>query len=175
MDFTSCQITGREVDVITSVQMTRLARIAYSTYIVLRLRFAIYRQIESIEKRAVLGEVTSQAILGAMYSKGIWVTKNKDEAFRWYCNAANQGHIGAQLIVGTRYATGKGVGRNYIEAYRWYNKAAKQNTPKAQVALGLMYGKGIGVDKDQKRAERWFSLALACGFYGKKKSPHFTY
>lgn len=142
--------------------IAQLARIVYFTYVVIRFRYRMNRRIETVKKRAEFGEATSQAIIGTLFSKGLGVSQNTDEAFKWYCKAANQGHTGAQFIVGTWYATGRGVGRDYIKAYQWYYKAATHENPRAYVALGLMYAQGIGVPRDQERAKSWFRLARAC-------------
>lgn len=103
-----------------------------------RFRFRMYQVVWIIKLNAKCGNAEAQSILGAMYSKGIGVTKDNNEAFKWFHKAANQGNIRAQLIIGARYAVGIGVRRNHEKALYWYSKAANQNSQKAEAAIELL-------------------------------------
>lgn len=103
-----------------------------------RFRFRMYQVVWIIKFNAYCGNAEAQTLLGAMYSKGIGVTKDNNKSFKWFHKAADQGNIRAQLIIGARYAVGIGVRRNYEKALYWYSKAANQNSKKAEAAIGFL-------------------------------------
>ena len=61
--------------------------------------------------------------LGYRYFNGIGVEMNRDEAFKCYLRAAEQGHKRAMYKVGDCYYFGHGVERDPYEATDWYRKA----------------------------------------------------
>ena len=60
------------------------------------------------------------------YENGKYVKKSKKEAFRWYKEAAEQGHPQAMERVGYCYEKGRGVKKNEPKAAYWYG-LAEQN------------------------------------------------
>ena len=70
-----------------------------------------------------------------MYRDGIGVSKNDQEAFKWFSLAAKQNDPEAQYNVGTMYAKGKGVQQNMQEALIWMKRAAEQGDQEAQAFL----------------------------------------
>src|SRR5207237_7948413 len=72
-----------------------------------------------------------QYSLGALYSEGHRVTQSYAEAFKWFRQAAEQGHSGAQYSLGIMYRDGRGIQRDNVQAYLWFHLAA----------LGLKPGK----------------------------------
>lgn len=64
--------------------------------------------------------------LGCEYLKGGEAERDYEQAFYWFCNAAEQGHAEAQFAVGALYDTGDGVEQNNELAESWYRKAAEQ-------------------------------------------------
>jgi S1-C subfamily serine protease len=91
------------------------------------------------------------------------VTKDDDEAVKWYLKASEQGLAFAQVNLGLMYANGQGVTKNYAEAVNWYRKAAEQGLAPAQGNLGLMYVNGKGVPKNFVESYKWQLLAAAQG------------
>jgi TPR repeat protein len=89
---------------------------------------------------------------------------NYQEAFQWYCKAANQGYAPAQVNLGALYAEGHGVPQDFQEALAWYQKAADQGYSLAQFNLGVMCiaGQG-GIARDHLMAYVWFSRAANQG------------
>ena len=65
------------------------------------------------------------------YSSGEGVTKNKEEAVKWYRQAAQQGHAPAQYNLALAYSSGHGVIQNKEESSYWLDKAAAGNCPPA--------------------------------------------
>ncbi len=55
------------------------------------------------------------------------MTRNDQEAVRWYTRAAEQNYAYAQSRLGFLYLTGKGVPQDNIKAYFWLTLATKQD------------------------------------------------
>ena len=55
------------------------------------------------------------------------VDADHHEAFRWYSEAARQGHPAAQNNLGVSYRDGNGVKQDYAEAVRWFQRSAEQD------------------------------------------------
>ena len=79
--------------------------------------------------------------LGCEYMKGNEAERDYEQAFYWFCNAAEQGHAEAQFALGTLYAAGDGVKQNADLAVAWYGKAAEQGHAWAIRMLAEMPGK----------------------------------
>jgi len=92
-----------------------------------------YQEIIQLEKTAVQGDAKSQYRLGFIYWRGQGVTKDNQEAVRWWKKAAEQGDAEAQANLGTMYELGEGVAENYIEAYKWYILAGAQGYKIAEI------------------------------------------
>lgn len=82
--------------------------------------------IDSAEK----GDVSSQMYLAEIYRDGKdGVSKNLQESFRWYFQAANQGNKEAQYNVGWSYLYGQGVSKDKQKAIDWFKKSADNGYP----------------------------------------------
>ena len=78
------------------------------------------------------GYAEAQVALGAMYTQGLGVPQNDEQATQWYRRAADQGHAEAQFLLGNRYFQGLGVPQDYGQAMQWYRRAAGQGVARAQ-------------------------------------------
>ena len=65
----------------------------------------------------------AQYNLGVSYDYGEGVTKDPQEAVKWYRKAAEQGNADAQCNLGYCYEMGYGVAKNSQEAVKWYGKS----------------------------------------------------
>ncbi len=119
--------------------------------------------LREISPLAQKGNAEAQSTLGMMYSLGLGVSQNQEEALKWFRKAADQGDAEGQYNLGLMYASGKGVVKNYSEACKWFKKAADQGHARAQYNLGVMYFQGWGAHKDYVRAYMWWSLATLGG------------
>jgi TPR repeat protein len=108
---------------------------------------------------ALQGNVRAETYIGVMYAQESWVTKDYQQASKWYKKAANKGYKIAQHNLGTNYDSGKGVSKDYKEAVKWYRKAANQGYSKSQYNLANMYRKGDGVAQSDKQAIKWYMKA----------------
>ena len=103
-----------------------------------------------------------------MYEDGNGVSKDFEEAVKWYREAAEQGDAAAQCNLGHIYIRGENVEQDFKEALKWYRKAAEQGDEQAQYNLGIMHNKGDGVLPDYVTAYAWANIAEANGFDVKK-------
>jgi TPR repeat protein/predicted Ser/Thr protein kinase len=103
------------------------------------------------------------ARIGWIYENGRGVDTNKEEAARWYRQAADLGDRAAQSSLGKMSYFGQGVKRDSREAFRWFRQAAEQNDADAQNWLGVLYTNGEGVDKNETEAVGWYSKAAEQG------------
>ena len=83
------------------------------------------RQTYALERNDI---VTFHSI-GKIYYNGIGITRNYQQAFKWFEKAAEQNHPESQIFLGTMYERGLGVSVNKIEAYKWFSIAANQSIP----------------------------------------------
>lgn len=109
------------------------------------------------------GHQQAQFLLGLVYSNGLGVSLDPQQAIRWYQLAAEQGHIDAQYNLGVAYSTGLGVLADNTKAAGWWRKAAAQGNTDAQFNLGLLYAQGEGVVKNMMEAARWWHQAAKHG------------
>ena len=66
---------------------------------------------------------------------GYGVTKDYEEAVKWYRKAAEQGNAIAQYNLGQNYRLGRGVSVDLTQAKYWYEKAAEQGDEDAKERL----------------------------------------
>ena len=74
--------------------------------------------------QAQKGDAEAQKNLGNLYVFGQGVSKNYNEALKWYRKGAEQGHARSQSNLGNLYLNGLGVPQDDKEAAKWYLKAA---------------------------------------------------
>jgi Sel1 repeat len=109
------------------------------------------------------GNAAAQTQIGWMYEWGFGVSKDSNEAIKWYRLAAAQGNLEAQRLLGFVYGTGRGVPEDDKEALKWFQLAATQGDATAQNKLGELYTKGGDVPRDYGEAVKWFRLAAGQG------------
>jgi TonB family protein len=80
--------------------------------------------IENLFRAAELGDAGSQSELALNYALGRGVSKNTEEAVKWYQKAADQGDITAWLALGEMYSSGLDVRQDCVLAYMWFDLAA---------------------------------------------------
>ncbi len=109
---------------------------------------------------AECGEVEYQATLGIFYQNGHGCVKDINKAFRWFREAADQGHSKSMYYVGLCYEQGTGTAQNLNKAFECYQKAAEYHYPEALYKVGYFYQEGMGgAEKDIEEAFCWFQRA----------------
>jgi len=122
-----------------------------------RMRFNSFRAM------AEKGEVAAQVELGLCYMEGRGVSKNPEEAARWFRKAAEKGSSSAKQSLGVAYSKGVGVPKDQVEAVKWFRKAAEEGDAYAQNDLGLCYAEGEGVAVNMTEAAKWFTASAKQG------------
>ena len=110
------------------------------------------------------GNPRAQNGLAIMYARGLGVSTNLDQAFKWHQKSALQGHALAQFYLGLMWADGQAVPRDPAKGASWLRVAAQQGLSVAQFNLGAMYARGEGVEKDSRQAAEWYRKAAEQGY-----------
>jgi len=122
-------------------------------------------EAEKLEKRANKGDRGAQLELGKLYFGGKGgVSKNIEEALKWFRAAEAQRDAVAPAYIGMAYEFGWGVPQSDSEAVRWYTISADRGFEGAMFDLGNMYEQGRGVPKDLIEAERLYRLSAKKGY-----------
>lgn len=110
------------------------------------------KELKSLEKEALKGDIEAQMLLGDAYYTGNGVKRDQTKGLEWLMKAATQGKAEACLKVGDAYSKGayskdvvfddrdampdkNDISRNDTESIRWYIKAAQNGLPRAQKRL----------------------------------------
>ena len=80
--------------------------------------------MEELQRLADQGDAQAQFELGFRYAHGYGVSRDDQEAAKWYRQAADQGDGDAQHALGVMYDEGQGVPKDYVLAHMWLNLAA---------------------------------------------------
>ena len=117
--------------------------------------------INHVERAANKGSIRAQLDLALMYSKGLGVEKNLDEAMLWYKKALKRSYEYEQFdfnrIGGTE------AEKSFTEFFDVYKQDAEQGYAPAQLTLGQIYKKGIGAEKNLAKAFFWTQRAALQG------------
>lgn len=73
--------------------------------------------------------------LGRIYATGSGVTKDYQQALRWYQKAAARGNSDAMYSLGEAYEHGLGVREDVQQAVNWYDQATLRGNKSAKAAL----------------------------------------
>jgi hypothetical protein len=114
------------------------------------------------------GHPEAQYLVGNMYERGDGVTKDINEAGKWYRLSADQKFARAEFKIGIGYAQGVGgVQKSTDEALKWITRAGCHGYKKAQKTLIAIYENGdiavppyyaggeFGVKPDPELAAYW--------------------
>lgn len=108
---------------------------------------------------AQAGDADAQHALGMMSEYGHGVSRDDEEAARWYLKAAEQEHAEAQYRLGVLHDNGWGVALDDSLAVEWYGRAAQLGHTFAQHDLAFMHFNGTGAEKDGVQAYKWLKIA----------------
>ena len=89
----------------------------------------------------------------------ILATRNLDEDFAHWKQAAEQGDADGLYHLGNYYGTGDVVSQDYKKSAEYYVQAADKGQLDAVFQLGVYYMFGFGVKKDMNKAIQLFELA----------------
>ncbi len=126
--------------------------------------FAEDVDLDSLAKKASLGDAQAQLALGSYYAKGEHSLKvDGKKAFEYLHAAAAQGLVPAMNYIGVLYAEGKIVPRDMKSAIYWRELAAEKGNENDKWVLGNAYYFGFMLPKDPARALYWFEKAAELG------------
>jgi TPR repeat protein len=116
--------------------------------------------LNSLRSQAELGDAQAQLALGTAYEQGQGVTRDLEQALRWYQRAAEQGLAEAQYQLAYLLAEAE---ISPVAAAEWMAKAAAQGMVEAQYLMGVIHAEGLGVAQDTRQARRWLEKAINAG------------
>lgn len=112
------------------------------------------------------GDDRAMIVLGNMYSQGLGVGQDDQEAFLLYKKAALKNNPDAMAAVGAMYQKGRGIGRNIPLAAAWYRRAAESGQRAAAILYAMLMYRGnksdnpaFALQPDHLESYKWFSLA----------------
>ncbi len=116
-------------------------------------------EAKALLQAAEQGDAEAQYRLGERYLLGDGVAMNDEEAYKWFAQAAVQGHRQAQHDLAVHYEL-----NDKVEALKWWRMAADQGSAEAQRHMGRYYDHGVGgVEQNDGEAEKWYTLAAEQG------------
>ena len=100
----------------------------------------------------------------AQYFMAEYFIRDREEQYKLYRKAAEQGYDEAQNAVGRFLEEGwGGVAKNEAEAIEWFRKAAGQGFSVAQYNLAVCLENGEGCREDKAEAVEWYRKAAEQG------------
>ena len=121
------------------------------------------QEISRLQTEAQSGNLDAQLKLARAYERGNGVSKNDQEALKWYRSAAEHGNPEAQENLGVIYLAGEIVKQDKHEAFAWFQKSARQGNADAMYDLGAAYYNGDGIEANDTLSFAWFTLAKEAG------------
>jgi TPR repeat protein len=114
-------------------------------------------------KLAKKGNAEAQYKVGEMYEAGRGVDVNKDEAMKWFTQAADGGSQNAKDKLLYVDMEQNGLTKDNKAEYEGLKTRAKGGDEYAQYYLGMMYSRGVGVKKNNQQADDWLAKASLAG------------
>ena len=119
-----------------------------------------------LRKAAELGHGKAMSDLGALYSNGIGVSEDWEEAVKWWTKAVQAGDSEAMYNVGVyHYKQGQ-----FSKAFLWFHEAATRGIAAGMMRVGSMHMKGEGVPEDSEEGLRWVRAAAKAGLPAAKSA-----
>ena len=113
------------------------------------------REFARMQEIAEAGKVQAQAWMGLIMQQ----QARRDEAKRWYLQAAEQGDTFAMSSLACMLSQDG----DFVGAANWLRTAAEGGDADAQVSYGGRLADGKGVEKNEREAARWYREALSRG------------
>ena len=126
------------------------------------------KAMEHFKKAADSGDITSIFAIGYMYYNGYGVSKDYNEAIKWYKKSyeKNKDNKGAISMIAKMYYKGEGVTKDIAEALKWYKKNLEidENDTECMLIIAEIYCT-TGEDKVRSVSEgiEWYKKATNKG------------
>ena len=115
-------------------------------------------EFQELITKAQSGDAAAQYQVGLAYDMGKHVTKNSDEAERWFLKSAEQGYPPAEGAYGLRMRQS-----NSAIAERWMLRAAEHGDASTQFWLATAYDDNWFGTTDSELALKWYEKAAEAG------------
>ena len=103
------------------------------------------------------GNPEAQLLLARMFLMGQGVSRDPDQAMKWFRASASQGNADAEFFMGSYYLLPR---RDIPEGMKLLRLSAEQGNQDAQLLLGRTYADGLPeVQHDPVQGEMWLRLA----------------
>jgi serine/threonine protein kinase/TPR repeat protein len=102
--------------------------------------------------------------VGLMYSNGLGVARDLDQAVWWFREAGERGDAAGLTCLAECYLYGKGVQKDEQEGVRILKDAVSHGDARAMNLLGTCFHRGTGAAADYKEAMRLFSRSYELGY-----------
>ena len=117
--------------------------------------------LEWLKKAAQAGYLQAQTDLAGIYLEGgKGVQANAQEAYRWFCKAAEQGSREADVFIGELLYEGKGVAKDVAAALEHWRRAAEAGIAEAQYRLGHYLAR---TEQGVQEGMEWLKKAALAG------------
>jgi TPR repeat protein len=123
-----------------------------------RLKLMTQSAFQELMTKAQSGDAAAQYQVGLAYDMGKHVTKNSDEAERWFLKSAEQGYPPAEGAYGLEMRQS-----NSAIAERWMLKAAEHGDASTQFWLAVAYDDNWFGTTDRELALKWYQKAAEAG------------
>jgi len=121
----------------------------------------VQKGMRMMQRAADAGNAYAQASLGWIYREGYGgVTRDYDQAFKWYLKSAAQDYPNGQASVGWLYREGLGVDKDYAKSLEFYRKGAANGDLNAIGSMGYALQNGLGTDVDFEGARKWYEKGV---------------
>jgi TPR repeat protein len=97
------------------------------------------------------GDAPSMRLLGQMYSAGLGVAENQQEAAQWFRLATEAGDVEAKFLLATMILDGAFIERDEVEAATLLRSAVDDGHTEAKQMLAMLHLEGRGVERDLAR------------------------
>lgn len=119
--------------------------------------------IKWLKKSAINEYAIAQLVMGVLeLIEG--KTYNREDAFKWISQAAEQDNLHAQALLASMYAEGIGTKANQKLSFKYMLLAAERGDVYAQYKVGEAYDLGSGTDRYAKQALKWYRIAANNGY-----------
>ena len=120
-------------------------------------------QMDDLKVLASEGHCIAQYALARLYESSQTGEINKNEAVKWYKEAARNDSVEAKIRLGELLSAGEIQASNIEEKIIWLSASADNGDPETQFQLGTLYRKGEETDRDYKKALEWYEKAADQG------------
>jgi len=116
-------------------------------------------EIETLEKYASEGDVYAMHVLGKCYS----LKQDKEEAVKWFEEAAELGNVEAIIDLGVCHVRGLGVPQDFKTAVECFKLALSLGSDDAVFLLAQCYFHGRGINRNMEKAVELVKHASSMG------------